>query len=242
MIIRSRGVVLSHINYKETSIICKIYTEELGIQSFIVHGVRTKKNSSNTAFLQPLTLMELEIYYKTKSKLHLIKEHRIVNPFHSIPFNQSKRAITFFLTEALEKSLNEEQANHDMFIFMTNSIELFDSLNENVENFHLFFLFFLTKFLGFYPHPAENDKEIYFDMIEGKYCSRIPMHQHYLNPDEAQLWMQVSKQGADLLSGYKFERTARQTIIDKLLEYYTLHIPAFGNLNSLKILQQLFDY
>ncbi len=41
----SRAIVLHQIKYSETSLILKIYTEKEGLLSFIVKGVRGKKES-----------------------------------------------------------------------------------------------------------------------------------------------------------------------------------------------------
>ncbi len=46
MITKTRGLFLSHIKYGETSIICKIFTESLGLQSFIVNGIRKSKSKN----------------------------------------------------------------------------------------------------------------------------------------------------------------------------------------------------
>ena len=40
---QTKGIVLSSVKYSESSIICKIYTAKLGLQSYIVNGVRKKK-------------------------------------------------------------------------------------------------------------------------------------------------------------------------------------------------------
>ena len=44
----SRAIALSYIKQGETSIITKIFTEEKGLQIFIVKGVRSKKAKKKT--------------------------------------------------------------------------------------------------------------------------------------------------------------------------------------------------
>ena len=241
MIIRTRGLVLGHMAYKEQSIICKVYTEELGTKSFIIHNVRSKRNSSNAIFLQPLTLVELEIYGGTKGGLNRIKEHAVARAFKTIPFNQVKRAVTFFVTEVLEKCLKEEHENHDLFRFLWHSIELFDEQEHNSENFHIFMLLYLSKHLGFFPHEKENQEDQFFDLLEGKYCYTIPSHPHYLNMEEAAIWSKLSEAGEQLLFDTKLERGERQIMIANLLAYFKLHVANFNEIVSYKILQQLFD-
>ena len=43
MLSTTRGIVLSHINYSETSVIAKVYTENYGLQSYILKGIRKSK-------------------------------------------------------------------------------------------------------------------------------------------------------------------------------------------------------
>ena len=88
MLQKTRGLVLSHIRYQETSIIVKIYTEELGLQSYIVNSVRTKSSKTNKiALFQPLTLLDLVVYYNEKKSINRISEQKCNYPFSSIPFN-----------------------------------------------------------------------------------------------------------------------------------------------------------
>ena len=50
---KTRAIVLHCIKYSETSVIAKIYTEKLGMQSYMVKGVRAAKSKSKAAMLQP---------------------------------------------------------------------------------------------------------------------------------------------------------------------------------------------
>ena len=57
MLHKTRGIVFSYTEYRETSLIVKIYTELFGIQSYIVNGVRKKNAKLNVGWFQPLTLV-----------------------------------------------------------------------------------------------------------------------------------------------------------------------------------------
>ena len=57
MLTKTRGIVLVFIRYKESSIIARIYTKDLGLRSYIVNGVRSIK-TSKIAFFQPLTVLD----------------------------------------------------------------------------------------------------------------------------------------------------------------------------------------
>ena len=51
---KSKGIALTYIKYGETSIISKIFTQELGLQSFIIKGARGKSSKKRVVFLNHL--------------------------------------------------------------------------------------------------------------------------------------------------------------------------------------------
>jgi DNA repair protein RecO (recombination protein O) len=67
MLIKTRGIVLSFLKYRETSIIARIYTERRGVQNYIVNGVRKAKPPGRIALFQPLTMLELVAYVPRRS-------------------------------------------------------------------------------------------------------------------------------------------------------------------------------
>ena len=51
MIIKTEGIVINYIKYKESSIIIKILTEDYGFQSFLLNGVRSVRSKKSIGFL-----------------------------------------------------------------------------------------------------------------------------------------------------------------------------------------------
>ena len=153
MLQKTKGIVLSHIRYRETSIIVRIYTEALGMQSYIVNGVRSSGNAraggSRMGLYQPLTLLDLVVYYQEKSNLQRVKEIRCSEPFMHLPMDFQKTGIALFLTEMLSKSLKGEESNPALFQFLHSSIRVLDTQEEGAQNFHLQFLLKLSRYLGF---------------------------------------------------------------------------------------------
>ena len=43
MLRKTRGIVLHVTDYAETSLVVKIYTEDFGLQSYLINGVRKQK-------------------------------------------------------------------------------------------------------------------------------------------------------------------------------------------------------
>ena len=74
MIQKTRGIVLHVLNYSEASVIAHIYTEEFGMQSFLLNGVRKARARFNANLLQPLSCVEVIAYIKHSGSLHRVSE------------------------------------------------------------------------------------------------------------------------------------------------------------------------
>src|SRR3989304_1459988 len=109
MLHKTKGIVLRTVDYSDTSIISKIYTELFGIQSYLIKGARRKNASVKANLFQPLSLLELVIYKKERKQLQALKEARTEIHFVSIPAVPAKTSILFFLNEVMVKFLQEEE-------------------------------------------------------------------------------------------------------------------------------------
>ena len=85
MLHKTLGIVLRSTDYSDSSIIAKIYTEQFGIQSYLIKGAKRKKASVKSNLFQPLSLLELIVYKKEKKQLQTLKEARPEIYFTSIP-------------------------------------------------------------------------------------------------------------------------------------------------------------
>ena len=72
-----------------------------------------------------------------------------------------------FLAEMLKNCIREEEANEDLFVFLEQSFLWLDK-NDEVANFHIFFLLQLSMYLGFFPDATEIQKN-YFNIVEGNF-------------------------------------------------------------------------
>ena len=239
MIHTTKGIVLNHIKYKETSIVVNIYTQQFGRQSYMVNRVRSKRSKGNTVLLQAMTLLDMEVYHRPKSELQRIKDLKVAHPLCSIPFSQEKRAMAFFLTELMSKVLREEEENNDLFDFLYRSIEVFDTGLDGAYNFHLFFLFNLSRFLGFSPESKSGDKN-YFDMLNGYFTPVEPSHGFCIKGLALKNWEKLFELKIDNLAQTALTSEERYVLLKNLLDYYNLHTDGMGQLKSLSVVHQLF--
>lgn len=238
---KTRGIILHHLKYSESSIIAKVYTENFGIQSFIVRGVRKKGSKTKAGLFQPLSLVEMVVYHNEKSNIQNLKEVKNAFPFKSIPFDIYKSTITIFLNEILFKTLKEEEPNLQLFNYIFDAIEYLDQKEDNYFDFHILFIILLSKYLGFFPKNNYSKENTCFDLTEGIFVKNIPGHQHFIDePISKYLSVYLAISFSDL-DNNKLSYKLRKEFLEKLLEYYKIHIEGFGNLKSYPVLQAIYN-
>lgn len=240
MLQKTQGIVLNFIRYKETSIITRIYTEAFGVQSYIVNGVRGsrgkpgKKTSTKIAFFQPLTLLDLVVYYKKAGQryaggLNRIAEIKCLEPYQSIPYDFRKSGMGIFVAELLGRVLTEEEEHTELFVFLRQSLLLFDHLRTGYENFHLQFMLKLSRYLGFPPGSA----------LEVNHQLTLAFGGNSLEDHEITALQELIK--ADYTEHVKMHNATRRNLLENLLRYYQLHVDNLGELKSVHVLRELID-
>jgi len=239
MLYKTRGIVLNSIKYSETSLIVKIYTEEFGLQSYMVSGVRSKSAKIKPALLQNFSLVELEVYHKEKKNIQIIKELRPGFTFTSIPFNMKKSAVAVFMNEIFNKSVREEEQNTDLFNFLYEAIKLLDLETGSIANFHLLFMVHLSKFLGFFPKNNFSVQNNTFDLQEGVFKRQyLPGDIFIIMPGSESL-NSLMNSSFNSLSQLVISAKIRGFLLEGLIKYYTLHLPGFGTVRSHIVMKEV---
>ncbi|MEE4198537.1 MAG: DNA repair protein RecO [Bacteroidales bacterium] len=240
MIYKTRGIVLHHIKYAETSVIATIYTEKFGRQSYMIHGVRAKKSKIRASILQPLFLVNLEVYHKANRDLQRVKELQNAVVFNHLPYDLKKSTLALFIAEILYQTLREQEPHPELFRYLYHSIEMLDMKDRGLSNFHLYFLIHLTKYLGFFPNNNYSEKNLYFDLMKGVFTPLKPVHSNALNELESAIFSRLlvfsEHQHADL----KMDYALRMTMIEKILKYFKLHHEGISTVNSYPVLREVF--
>src|SRR5690606_15189127 len=104
---KTKGIVINYLKYRETSIIVRIYTRQLGLKSYVVNSVRSEIPRYKIALFQPLSLLELVVYHREGVSLNRISETKLAYAFHRIPFDYYRSGIAMFVGEVLGKAIYE---------------------------------------------------------------------------------------------------------------------------------------
>ena len=240
MIVSTEGIVLHFIKYGESSVIATIYTRDFGRQSYLVNAARSKKSQNKASLLQPLFLVDMIAYQKQSRELHRIKELRSHHVYQNIPFEITKSSTAIFLAEVLYKSINEQESYPEMYDFIKNSLLYFDLMEKGSGNFHIWFLFRLTEYLGFLPDTSRVGFEGWFDIRKGAVVHFEPSHPFYANKEATENLTLLSALKIHEINGFEISRKMRDTLISVLIDYYQLHFDDLGEIKSLNVLREVF--
>ncbi len=241
MLIKTRGIIFRAIKYSETSIIADIFTEEKGLRSYIISGVRTKKAKVSASLLQVMTLVDLVAYFRDDKDLHRIKEIKVDLVYSSIPFDIVKGAVGLFMIELARKTIQESEENKKLFTFLYETFRLLDTTQNPVYNLHLSFMIELSAFLGFLPGGEYVDETSFFDLEEGIFVDEEPHHFHYLDKKQSNLLNQFLNTVIWESYTIKMDRLSRKELLNKLLLFYGLHVENFQKINAHEILEVVLE-
>ena len=233
MLQKTKGIALHYYKYSESSIIAKIFTQDFGLQSIIINGVRKKNSKSKLGLFRPFTLLELELYKKSKIGLKRIKEISISEILEKIPKDINRSLLAVFIAEVLLKVLIEDEKDDRLFNYIKTIISEIENSPEIRNTFSLEFLFDLTSCLGFYPSKINADLP-YFDLQNGCFAEKEFVHNYFINGENLQNFKALLFKEKKNIS-----QENRKKLLLILLDYYKLHHYELKNLKSHTVIEQL---
>ena len=241
MLVKTRGIVLHTTAYNDKYAIVHIYTESFGRASYIIPRNKSKKSNLSRALFIPLSVVEMDANHLNKRDLHRIKEIKLCFQQTEVFNNPVKNVLALFLAEVLFRIVKETEPSPQLFGFLYKSISLLEITNSGIANFHIVFLLQLLNYLGIFPNSESVKDSLYFDMLNGVFTNIRPTHPHYLQQAESEVFGRLLRISFENMSLYTFSRHERVAIVNRIIEYYRLHLPDFPEIKSISVMQSLFD-
>ena len=241
---KTNGIVLRTIKYGETSLVVTIFTELFGVQTYMVNGARSNKKTAKAILYQPGAILELEVYHNELKKMNRIREAGWGVIYTSVLNDVIINSIALYMVEILYKILKQPETNQDLYHFSEDALRHLDNASPEIAaNFPLYFSLHLTHFFGFkisQPYKMKESSNIYIDLAEGTFVDQQPAHPHFIEGENARITAELLKimQPAEL-SQLKLNHHKRRELLLHYQDYYAFHIQDFGQLKTLKILQEV---
>ena len=209
-------IVLHTTKFGENSLVVHTLSKDYGRRSFLVK--EAGKKSMMSLFL-PLNVLEADILETNKSTLFTARNLTAKHPLLGIRNNMFKNSMTMFMSEVLYRVVKDGAYEQGLFEWCEKDILLLDAIQTDFSNFHIRFLLELTVALGFSPESQDLMPFVgeHYPVVE-KFMT-LPFADSMLIP----------------LNG-----AARNEIAEEILRYIEYHTESSVNVNSLKVLRELF--
>lgn len=232
MIAVTPGIVLHTTPYGEASVVVKVFTRQLGVQSYIIKGVRGPRGRVKQNLLQPLSCLDMVVYDSPRSTLNHVKELSSRRPIGES--DAVGNALRFFMTEVLYRTLHEDEPMPDLWDYVER-MESGEWGDGRAADMPIVFLLKVAGYLGIEPLDNYSRRESYFDLQEGRYVGTLA---------ETTLPLTLSAILHEYLGNYNlypstFPLSERRALLDALIAYYQLHLSGFHNFHSHEILHTI---
>lgn len=233
-------IALRTVKYNDRHSILSAYSREAGRVSFLLPAGNGREASRRRALTMPLTPLECVASIHPSRDIHTMRDPRALIATHTLHTDPMRGAVALFLCEILQTVLRENQPDEALFAFLCDAVNRLNDPALNPANFHLCFLYRLGRFIGIEPDTDSWAPGRIFDMSEGIFRASPPMHPNYLRPNEAAVVARMARMTWDNMAHYRFNRDERNSILDVMLRYYTIHYTNLATLRSLDVLRALF--
>ncbi|WMM23493.1 DNA repair protein RecO [Tissierella sp. MB52-C2] len=169
--IRTEGIVLKEIRYKDTSKILSIYTKKYGKISVMARGAYRPK-SQIIANTQAFSYNEYQLH-RGKNFFYL-NQADIIESFYSIREKIERVGFGYYLLELIDKSIPDEQENHKIFDLLLKGLTILSKLDREYFKFITAYELKFISFLGYKPYLNKcvlcgrtNTNNVKFSIQEG---------------------------------------------------------------------------
>ncbi len=214
MVTNSELIVLHTTKAGENSLVVHTLSKEYGRRSFLV-----RSPGKNSSLFLPLNILEAEIVETSKSTLYTARNLSARCPLLGIRNNMFKNSMTMFMSEVLYRVVKDGTMEQGLYEWAEKNILLLDAIRTDFSNFHIRFLLEFSVALGF--SPSSHDLMPF-----------VGDHYHIVEK-----FMTSSFAESMILP---LNGNVRNEIAEEILRYIEFHTESTLNVNSLKVLHELF--
>lgn len=210
-------IVLHTTKFGENSLVVHTLSKEYGRRGFLVRGAGKK---SAMSLFQPLSILEADITESSKSNLYTARNISLIHHLSGIRGNMFKNSMTMFMSEVLYRTVKDGAMEPGLFEWCEKNILLLDAIESDFSNFHIRWLLEFAVTLGFSPEAGD---------LMPFTGAHYPTVERFMGGSFADtMLIPVSGQ-------------IRNEIAEGILRYIEFHTESAINVNSLKVLRELFS-
>jgi len=240
-IIKTEAVVLSKMNYGDSSNIASLFTEDLGKISVIIKGARSVK-SKYGKMVDPLNYLLVVLYKKESREVQLLSGADIIEHFPDVKSDLNKLSYAYGVLELVKNLLAEHEVNKKMFRGVIKILMRLNSGGEQPGITFSRFLFFFLKETGYEIQidacaicgKRKFSEDIYYHRDKGVICGVCKRSVVDIYDINAELLMYLN-----CLKSNESASNFSNLIVQKALLFMEVHlkyhVPDFKGISSLKL-------
>ena len=127
--IKTKGIIIKKINFRETSIILDVLTPEYGVISVMAKGIR-KQKSKNTGLLEILNELDLILYKNPSSEWYIYRSSQIINA-HLFNIDISTSILLQAPVEVIRQIIISPDDSQEVYQLLETYLEYIKTVNKN---------------------------------------------------------------------------------------------------------------
>lgn len=234
-------LVLGTTRYGADRLLVRALSRTSGRVTLSLPLVRSQRSPMRVSLFRPLARLEVMWDASPTASVFRPRTVRVVERQDSIMASPAKMSIAMFLAEFLSYATLEGDFGDVFFDYVSSAVAWLDACPSDYANFHIVFLFRLSRFLGIQPDWEELKGEgRYFDLMEAVFTDSRPAHGVCLEGEDAHAARQLARMNFSTMHLFRLSGSQRTAILRRLVSFYRLHLPGFPQLKSLDVLETVF--
>ncbi|MCI0531325.1 MAG: DNA repair protein RecO [candidate division Zixibacteria bacterium] len=251
-IVKTRAIVLKEQNFRDSSKILTLYTQQFGKLKVLAKGIKSPK-SRMAGNLQQFSLLEVVLYKKEQSDFHLLSQADLIDPLEKVYNDLERLAYGSAVLELVNRLTADDEPHPGLFALLTETLRALETAAEDKLPLQLWsFALKLSANLGYRPNLAgcvdcgksdyKSEYLLFSPESGGLVCRNCARQQEFYLKLSQKGWelmkkmLELNPNELECISTDKSRIREISEIISSLLEY---HAHTRKNLNSLEFLEQL---
>ena len=239
-------MVLRAIEYSDTSLIVRLFTEIYGKVTVMARGARRPKHALQGVLSVPNRLA-VEYRHKDGRDIQTLVGAELAGRYAALATDLGRSAAALLLVEMLDRAVQVADPQPLLFRLITASLEQLDTTGGDLSTVVHFYQLHLARQLGFAPHLDEcphcgrQIQEAVLDPVDGDLlCARCrPSGSRPLGRVTLSYLRDLAATHITKLAGLHPAPGALQEADEFLLKYLFIHVDGMDKLRSLKFWRQV---
>lgn len=233
-------IALRTVRHTDRHSILSAYTRQHGRMSFLVPAGNGREASRRRAMLMPGSRFSCVADLRDTDRLPTMRDV-MTRGAAAACADPVKSAVTLFIADFINTLMRDAMPDEHTFGYCDSMLDFYlRAPHHGSANFHLLFLIGMMRYAGIEPDVSTYSPGYIFDMVDGVFRSSAPLHGRFLERDESAVTATLLRMNTRNMGLWRLTAAQRNIILDRLIEYYTLHFASLQSMRSVEILRSLF--